>query len=225
MIKLEKIIKSFKNGGIETPVLRGLSLEIEDGEMVALMGASGSGKSTLLHILGGVDKPTDGTYTFDDIKVSELSQTKLGDFRKKNVSFVFQQYALMEEYTVFENIALPLKIAGMSGRKVKEKVKAVMESLGLTELADKTPRKLSGGEQQRTAIARAIVSDKKLILADEPTGALDSDNGENIMELLVKIHEDSDKTIIVVTHDEKIAGYCDRVIRIKDGKAVNPAAG
>ncbi|SEF70003.1 putative ABC transport system ATP-binding protein [Eubacterium ruminantium] len=218
MIKLEGVRKRFKNGNIEVPVLRGLDLTIADGELVALMGASGSGKSTLLHILGGVDRVTEGNYFFDDIEVSKLSNSKVEDFRRKNAGFIFQQYALMEEYTVYENIALPLTIKGMPRKEIKKKVNEVMESLGLKELADKKPRKLSGGEQQRTAIARAIVSDKKLILADEPTGALDSENGENIMELLVKIHESSDKTIIVVTHDEKIAGYCDRIIRIKDGK-------
>lgn len=218
MIKLEGVRKRFKNGNIEVPVLRGLNLTIADGELVALMGASGSGKSTLLHILGGVDRVTEGNYFFDDIEVSKLSNSKVEDFRRKNAGFIFQQYALMEEYTVYENIALPLTIKGMPRKEIKKKVNEVMESLGLKELADKKPRKLSGGEQQRTAIARAIVSDKKLILADEPTGALDSENGENIMELLVKIHESSDKTIIVVTHDEKIAGYCDRIIRIKDGK-------
>lgn len=218
MIKLEGVRKRFINGNIEVPVLRGLDLTIADGELVALMGASGSGKSTLLHILGGVDRVTEGNYFFDDIEVSKLSNSKVEDFRRKNAGFIFQQYALMEEYTVYENIALPLTIKGMPRKEIKKKVKEVMESLGLKELADKKPRKLSGGEQQRTAIARAIVSDKKLILADEPTGALDSENGENIMELLVKIHESSDKTIIVVTHDEKIAGYCDRIIRIKDGK-------
>ena len=218
MIKLEGVRKRFKNGNIEVPVLRGLDLTIADGELVALMGASGSGKSTLLHILGGVDRVTEGNYFFDDIEVSKLSNSKVEDFRRKNAGFIFQQYALMEEYTVYENIALPLTIKGLPRKEIKKKVNEVMESLGLKELADKKPRKLSGGEQQRTAIARAIVSDKKLILADEPTGALDSENGENIMELLVKIHESSDKTIIVVTHDEKIAGYCDRIIRIKDGK-------
>ncbi len=218
MIKLEGVRKRFKNGDIEIPVLRGINLEIKDGEMVALMGASGSGKSTLLHILGGVDRVTEGNYFFDDMEVSKLSNAKLENFRRQNASFVFQQYALMEEYSVYENIALPLTIKGMSRRNIKKKVNEVMSALNLKELAAKRPRRLSGGEQQRTAIARAIVSDKKLILADEPTGALDSDNGRNIMEILVRIHEESNKTIIVVTHDEKIAHYCDRIIRIKDGK-------
>lgn len=218
MIKLEGVRKRFKNGDIEIPVLRGINLEIKDGEMVALMGASGSGKSTLLQILGGVDRVTEGNYFFDDMEVSKLSNAKLENFRRKNASFVFQQYALMEEYSVYENIALPLTIKGMSRRNIKKKVNEVMSALNLKELAAKRPRRLSGGEQQRTAIARAIVSDKKLILADEPTGALDSDNGRNIMEILVRIHEESNKTIIVVTHDEKIAHYCDRIIRIKDGK-------
>lgn len=218
MIKLEGVRKRFKNGDIEIPVLRGINLEIKDGEMVALMGASGSGKSTLLHILGGVDRVTEENYFFDDMEVSKLSNAKLENFRRQNASFVFQQYALMEEYSVYENIALPLTIKGMSRRNIKKKVNEVMSALNLKELAAKRPRRLSGGEQQRTAIARAIVSDKKLILADEPTGALDSDNGRNIMEILVRIHEESNKTIIVVTHDEKIAHYCDRIIRIKDGK-------
>ena len=218
MIKLEGVRKRFKNGDIEIPVLRGINLEIKDGEMVALMGVSGSGKSTLLHILGGVDRVTEGNYFFDDMEVSKLSNAKLENFRRQNASFVFQQYALMEEYSVYENIALPLTIKGMSRRNIKKKVNEVMSALNLKELAAKRPRRLSGGEQQRTAIARAIVSDKKLILADEPTGALDSDNGRNIMEILVRIHEESNKTIIVVTHDEKIAHYCDRIIRIKDGK-------
>ena len=218
MIKLEGVRKRFKNGDIEIPVLRGINLEIKDGEMVALMGASGSGKSTILHILGGVDRVTEGNFFFDDMEVSKLSNAKLENFRRQNASFVFQQYALMEEYSVYENIALPLTIKGMSRRNIKKKVNEVMSALNLKELAAKRPRRLSGGEQQRTAIARAIVSDKKLILADEPTGALDSDNGRNIMEILVRIHEESNKTIIVVTHDEKIAHYCDRIIRIKDGK-------
>lgn len=228
MIELKDIKKIFKTGSVETVALNGIDLTIEDGDFVALTGPSGSGKSTLLNIIGGIESPTEGTYKKGDMVVSELNKHKLSLFRKNNVSFIFQQYALMEEYTVFENIALPLKIKRVPKKEVTRRVAEIMDSLGITDLRRKYPKQLSGGEQQRTAIARALVSGNDIILADEPTGALDSKNGEKVMDILCELHAGKgfgesvgQKTIIVVTHDERIAKRCDRVVRIADGKVVN----
>lgn len=228
MIELIGIKKAFKTGSVETVALNGIDLSIADGDFVALTGPSGSGKSTLLNIIGGIESPTEGVYKKDSTEVSGLNKHKLSLFRKENVSFIFQQYALMEEYTVFENIALPLRIKRIPKKEVTKRVAEIMDSLGIANLHRKHPKALSGGEQQRTAIARALVSGNDMILADEPTGALDSKNGEKVMDILCELHEGKafggsvgQKTIIVVTHDNSIAERCDHIVRIADGKIIN----
>lgn len=219
MIKLTDIRKEYKTGQVVTKALDGLSLEIEDGEMVAIMGSSGSGKSTLLNIIGCMDKMTEGTYIYKDINVSELSVSKRKQFCKEHISFIFQDFALMDDYTVYENIELPLLVKGFKRGERKKLIGQYMEMLGITKLKKKYPKQLSGGEKQRTAIARAIASGNDIILADEPTGALDSVNGENIMKILREINGQG-KTVIIVTHDEHVAESTDRIIRIKDGKVM-----
>ena len=219
MIKLENTIKIYNKKEAECIALDGINLEIEEGSMTALMGPSGSGKSTLLNIIGAMDTATKGTYKYDDIEVSALNTSKLNRFRKEHVAFVFQQFALMDKYTVFENVELPLLIRNVPKKERRRKAMEVLTSLGIEKLKNKRPAKLSGGEKQRCAVARAIAADVPLILADEPTGALDSANGENIMEIFTKLNKEG-KTIIIVTHDEHVASYCERIIRLKDGKLV-----
>ena len=220
MIKLENIIKIYNKKEAECIALDGINLEIEEGSMTALMGPSGSGKSTLLNIIGAMDTATKGSYKYNDIEVSALNTSKLNKFRKEHIAFVFQQFALMDKYTVLENVELPLLIRNVPKKERRRKAMEVLTSLGIEKLKNKRPAKLSGGEKQRCAVARAIAADVPLILADEPTGALDSANGENIMEIFTKLNKEG-KTIIVVTHDEHVASYCERIIRLKDGKLVD----
>ena len=217
MIKLENVTKIYGKDGSKTVALDGVDLEIKDGEMVAIMGPSGSGKSTMLNIIGAMDDLTDGKYFFGDEEVSSLRGNKLHEFRKNNISFVFQNFALMNNYTVFENVELPLLSKRLSSRKRKEIVNEKLKIMGIADLAKKYPTKISGGQQQRCAIARALASGNELILADEPTGALDRKTGEDIMEAFTKLNE-MGKTVIIITHDEHVAKKCQRIVHINDGK-------
>lgn len=219
MIKLENVVKIYGSNESKTVALDGVSLEINDGEMLAIMGASGSGKSTMLNIIGAMDELTEGKYFYDDVEVNALKGNKLHKFRKENVSFIFQNFALMNDYTVYENVELPLLTKNISKKDRKKIVMEQLEVMGIKDLAKKFPTKISGGQQQRCAIARALASGNQLILADEPTGALDRKTGEDIMEAFRRMNE-LGKTVIIITHDENVAEKCDRVIRISDGKIV-----
>ena len=220
MIKLTNITKKYKNGTNELVALNNVSLQIEDGDFIAIMGASGSGKTTLLNIVGCMDIATDGEYFYGDMPVHSLKQNKRDEFRKNHIGFVFQNFALLKDYTVKENIEIPLRAKGYGKKKRDIMVKEILEKVGLSEYEKSLPTKISGGQQQRVAIARALVSGASVILADEPTGALDSATGQEIMELLKEINRDSGKTILLVTHDEKIASQANHIIRLEDGKIV-----
>lgn len=219
MISLSHIQKVYHTGDVEFHALNDISLEIKEGEFLAIMGSSGSGKSTLLHILGCMDSPTGGEYRFEDTLVSDLKPAQLDTFRKKKMGYVFQQFALMKQYTVFENVEIPLIADNVPKKKRRELVNEALEKMKILDLADKLPTQISGGQQQRVAIARALLSGGKVLLADEPTGALDKKTGTDIMNVIKELNEDG-MTIIMVTHDERIAGYADRVVRIEDGYIV-----
>lgn len=220
MIKLIHVKKDYTEGGVITNALKDINLEVKDGEFVAIMGASGSGKSTLLHILGGMDKLTSGEYYYNDEAVHDMSMGRLNIFRRDHVSFVFQNAALMKYYTVAENIEMPLLSMNVGKKERKKIIEEKMEAVGIAHLAKKLPIHISGGEQTRTAIARALAGDNELLLADEPTGALDQTTEKEIMEVFKKVHE-MGKTIILITHDPNVAAYADRIIRIEDGKIIN----
>ena len=217
MLALNDITKIYDKDYSKTKVLDNVSLKIEKGELTALMGVSGSGKTTLLNILGGMDRATEGTYDFMDIQVDMLNQSQLNKFRKENVSFVFQNFALMNHFSVFENVELPLLMKNVPRRKRKIKVCAILEQMGILEMKDKLPIHLSGGQKQRCAIARALVSESPLILADEPTGALDRKTSAAIMELFKEMNA-TGRTAIIVTHDRNVAEACNRILYISDGK-------
>lgn len=217
MIHLEQISKTYKFADVTTEALKNVSLTIEGGEFVAIMGASGSGKSTLLNIIGCMDTATSGKYILDYETVSEFKSSQLSKIRSKKITFVFQNFALMEKYTAYENIELPLVNQNISANKRRKKVIAVAKQLGIESQLHKLPKQMSGGQQQRIALARALVSGADIILADEPTGALDQKNGLALMELLRKLNEDG-KTIILVTHDSAIARYAKRIVTISDGR-------
>lgn len=215
MIRLQKINKTYRNYENETKALNDVSLEIGQGEMLAITGTSGSGKSTLLHLLGGLDVPTSGEYFFDELEVSKMNDRELHAFRKQNIGFVFQDFALIGRYTAYENMELPLIARGVKNRR--EIVMDCMKRLGIDHLAGKRPAHMSGGQQQRVAIGRALVSDARVLLCDEPTGALDQRTGGEVMDLLEEINREG-KTVIVVTHDGKVAERCHRKIEIEDGR-------
>lgn len=217
MIQLSDITKIYKNSGDLTPVLNNVSLTIEAGETVAIMGASGSGKTTLLNIIGCMDVPTSGIYLYGDTPVHALSRTGMEHFRKEHICFIFQQFALLNDYTVYENVELPLRARNIPLRQRRKMVMDCLEQVGIADLAKKLPTRISGGQQQRCAIARALVSGCDIILADEPTGALDSKTGQEIMDILLGLSS-TGKTVILVTHDENIAKRAGRIIRIKDGR-------
>lgn len=220
MIKIENIKKVFRTEDVETWALREVSLEVKAGEFVAIMGPSGCGKSTLLNILGLLSSPTEGTYMLDGKDVSTLSESDRIKLRKGALGFVFQSFNLIDELNVSENIELPLLYMNVPSKDRKEAVKKVIDRVAMGHRAKHYPAQLSGGQQQRVAIARAVVANPKLILADEPTGNLDSKNGKEVMELLKELHKEG-TTIVMVTHSQRDASYADRIINLFDGQIVN----
>lgn len=216
MIKLTGVTKIYDKGSAEKTALKNVNLTVDNGEMLAVMGTSGSGKTTLLNIIGCMDKITKGQYMYDNIEINKLKQCDLDKFRKAHISFVFQHFALMNDYTVFENVEVPLLCKKISRSRRKKIVMDCLEKMGISDLAKKYPTKISGGQKQRCAIARAITSGNDIILADEPTGALDKATGNEIMNIFKALNEQG-KTIIIVTHDIEIANQCNRIISIEDG--------
>lgn len=216
IIKLEDIRKSYFMGKQELKVLKGVSLDIMKNEYVALMGPSGSGKSTLMNIVGCLDSPTAGHYILNGLDVSTMPDDDLADVRNKEIGFVFQQFNLLPRLSALENVALPLVYAGMAKKQRLEKAMEVLEKVNLTDRSHHRPNELSGGQCQRVAIARALVNNPSLILADEPTGNLDTKTSYEIMEIFGKIHEGGN-TVVLVTHEEDIANHAHRVIRLRDG--------
>ncbi len=219
MLKVENLQKSFFTEEIETIALGGVSFEVKEGEFVAIMGPSGCGKSTLLNILGLLDNPTGGSYKLLDREVGSLKEKERTAYRKGKIGFIFQSFNLIDELTVFENVELPLIYMGIKPSERKKRVKDLLDRMNISHRADHFPQQLSGGQQQRVAIARAVVSNPKLILADEPTGNLDSKNGQEVMLLLTELHREG-ATIIMVTHSQHDASFAGRTICLFDGKIV-----
>jgi len=217
LVKLQGLTKVYRTGEIETTALSGVNMEIQPGEFIAVMGPSGCGKSTLLHIIGMLDTPTSGAYFFRDREVSTYSEARLGSLRKQNVGFVFQSFNLIDELTVEGNIELALVYHKISASERKKRVAAAMERMAVAHRAKHFPPTLSGGQQQRVAVARAVVSRPKLILADEPTGNLDSQHGSEVMKLLQELN-DGGTTIVIVTHSSVDAEYARRTINLFDGR-------
>ena len=220
MLRTENLTKVFRTEEVETTALNGVNIEVKDGEFVAVMGPSGCGKSTLLSILGLLDNPTGGKYYLDGEEVGHLREKDRTRFRKGRIGFVFQSYNLIEELTVEENIDLQLRYLGIGRKERRERVLDILRKVNLSQRAGHYPQQLSGGQQQRVAIARAVVGRPRLILADEPTGNLDSKNGLEVMELLSNLHAEG-STIVMVTHSQHDAAYADRIINLFDGEVVD----
>ncbi|MBT1446374.1 ABC transporter ATP-binding protein [Shewanella sp. JM162201] len=219
MIKLTNLSRVFRTSDVETTALDQINLTINSGEFVAIMGPSGCGKSTLLSILGMLDSPSDGSYQFDGKEISRFGEKQLASLRKSSIGFVFQSFNLIDDLTVFENVELPLQYQQIGKEERKQRVEAMLKRVGIDHRADHLPQQLSGGQQQRVAVARALVIQPKLILADEPTGNLDSKNGEEVMQMLRELNQEG-TTVVMVTHSEKEGSYADRLVRILDGKVL-----
>ena len=221
MIECKDIVKNYVNGDVVTNVLKGVSLNINDGEFVAITGPSGSGKSTLMHILGGLDSPTSGSYFLDDQDVSKLSEDELADVRKNKIGFVFQSFNLLPRASVMRNVELPLIYAGFDEVKRRELAMRALSDAGLDEkLFMNLSNQLSGGQMQRVAIARALVNNPKFILADEPTGNLDTKTGDVVMDTFRRLNRESGHTIVLITHEHDIAEKADRIITLRDGQII-----
>lgn len=221
MIQTADLTKVYQMGDSEVRALDGASFTIHKGEMVAIMGPSGSGKSTLMSIIGCLDVPSSGSYRLDGVSVENLSETELADVRGRKIGFVFQQFNLLARTSALENVMLPLTYAGVSGKDRHDRAMQALERVGLGERTHHAPNELSGGQQQRVAIARALVNDPAILLADEPTGALDSKTGVEIMDLFQSLHKDHGQTVILVTHDSYVARHTDRIIKLSDGQIVS----
>jgi len=219
MLKLEHLSKIFRASEVETTALNEVSLQIDPGEFTAIMGPSGCGKSTLLNVIGLLDNPTSGRYFFLGEEVSRYSEHKLARLRKKNIGFIFQSFNLIDELSVYDNVELPLLYQRMPPRERRSRVDAVLDKVGIMARRDHLPQQLSGGQQQRVAVARAVVGEPKLILADEPTGNLDTANGEEVMNLLVQLNEEG-TTVIMVTHSRSHAEYGRRIVNMLDGRVL-----
>jgi putative ABC transport system ATP-binding protein len=218
MIQLRNITKTVRSGSEDLTILSDVSLEIPDGQFVALTGASGSGKSTLLGLIAGLDAPTSGTITIDGDDITAMSEDGLADIRSRKIGFVFQSFHLIPSLTAFENVVIPMEIRGM--RDANERGEMLLEDVGLTDRGHHYPAQLSGGEQQRVAIARAFANQPTILLADEPTGNLDSKNGQHIFELMTELHRKKEVTLVLVTHDHQLAGQAQRQVVLVDGRIV-----
>ncbi len=220
IIKLEDVWKIYLLDKVELTALKGVSLEINPGDFVTIMGPSGSGKSTLLNMVGALDFPTKGNLFLNGKNVSSLSENELAQLRGKTIGFIFQEFNLLPNLNALENVMLPMVFQGMPEKEREEKAKSLLVSVGLENRILHQPAELSGGERQRVAIARAFANDPEMVIADEPTGNLDSNTGKMIMEILEGFHKDKKKTVVVVTHDPNIASYSEKIINIKDGQVV-----
>lgn len=219
LLELKNIYKNYMQGTMEVPVLKDINLSIAEGEYVAIMGPSGSGKSTLMNIIGCIDKATSGTYTLDGVEIETCKDKELSVVRNQKIGFVFQNFNLLPRQSALDNVALPLQYAKVPLKKRKEKARQMLDMVDLSDRLTFKPTQLSGGQKQRVAIARAMVADPKILLADEPTGALDSKSGQQVMELFDALHKQG-VTIIMITHSNEIAAYADRVIKIIDGELI-----
>ena len=216
MLKIKDLHKSYPIGDSSLHVLKGINLDVEAGEMVAIMGSSGSGKSTLLNIIGILDEADSGEYLLDDVEIKNLTEKKAAVYRNKFLGFIFQSFNLINYKIALENVALPLYYQGQKRKERQEKAKFHLEKVGLLDWAHHLPNELSGGQKQRVAIARALAAEPKLLLADEPTGALDTNTSYEIMEFLQQLNDEG-KTLLIVTHEEDIAAMCKRIVRLRDG--------
>jgi putative ABC transport system ATP-binding protein len=218
MIELMNVNKVYRQGNQQYHVLKDISLKVTTGEFLAIVGPSGSGKSTLINIIGFLDNHFDGHYQFNEQEIERLNQRQFASLRNQKVGFVFQNFKLITNLNVGENIALPLLYAGKRRDEINERIEAALDKVGLTGFSSKMPKNMSGGQQQRVAIARAIVANPNFLIADEPTGALDSHNSADIMQLFTDLNRELGTTIIMVTHDDHLAQMCDRIVKITDGK-------
>ena len=220
LIELDHIVKLYKTGDVEETVLKGISLQVNQGEMIAIVGISGSGKSTLMNIIGLLDRPTTGSYYLLGKNMFEVSVKELSVIRNQTIGFVFQSFFLLPRLTVLQNVGLPLTYRELPEQEINERAHVVLQRVGIDHLSQRRPRELSGGQQQRAAIARALVGQPTIILADEPTGALDSKIGQEIMELFIQLNQIDKNTMIIITHDINIARQCQRIVQIQDGSIV-----
>ena len=218
IVRIRELSKIYRQGDIDVTALNNISLDIAAGEFPALMGPSGSGKSTLLHIIAGIDRPTSGTCHVQDIDVAQLSESQLADWRNQNVGFVFQTFNLIPVLTAFENVELPLLLTRLNSKQRKKQVNTALELVGLADRGHHLPKQLSGGREQRVAIARALVTDPRLIVADEPTGNLDSNSAQEVLNILQMLSKQLGKTVIMVTHDPKAAAFGSRSIHLEKGE-------
>lgn len=223
IIRLEGVTKVYRRGAIEVPVLSRLDLEVRAGEFLALMGPSGSGKSTILNLVSGIDLPTEGRVVVAGIDLGDLDGSALASFRSRHIGFIFQSYNLIPVLTAFQNVELPLLLTGLTRKERREHVQAALEVVGLRDRMDHFPRQLSGGEEQRTAVARAVVTDPTLLVADEPTGDLDAGSASDVLGLLQRLHLEFGKTIVMVTHDPHAAERADRILHLEKGVLIESA--
>ncbi|WP_294377260.1 ABC transporter ATP-binding protein [uncultured Clostridium sp.] len=222
IIIMDNIVKSFYIGTPnELNILKGINISVRQGEFVSIVGASGSGKSTLMNIIGALDKPTDGKYILDSIEVGSLKDSRLSEIRNKKIGFVFQTFNLIPRSTALSNVELPMLYAGVPKKQRRERAEMLLELVGMKDRMNHKPNELSGGQKQRVAIARALANDPSIILADEPTGALDSATGRLVMDIFHKVHEKEDKTIVFITHNNELAKETERIITLKDGQIIS----